>query len=123
MIELEFFDSSNRYGVIKATVHKTGKLGFSSGATKFLDLDNIRYFNIGLNKKDQEDDSLYLVPSEKQSEKSFKLVKAGDYYYLSIKDILRELKIDYKNESVIYDIDELDLSEQKLYKLTRRDKK
>lgn len=123
MIELDFFDSSSKYGVIKATVHKTGKLGFSSGASKFLDLENVEFFNIGLNKKDKEDENLYLVPINEETEKSFKVVKAGDYYYVSIKNILKELKIDYKQETVIYDIDELDIEDQKIFKLTRREKK
>ena len=123
MFELDFFDSSSKYGVIKATVHKTGKLGFSSGASKYMGLDNISFFNIGLNKSDEEDNNLYMVPIENESDKSFKLVKAGDYYYVFIKNILRELKIDYKNESVIYDIEEIEMKGNKIFKLTRRERK
>lgn len=123
MISLDFFDSSSKYGVVKATVHKTGKLGFSSGAAKLLDLENIRYFNIGKNKANSEDESLYLVPIEDESDKSFKVVKAGDYFYVFIKNIMREMKIDYKNESVIFDIEELSEFNLKYYKMTRRERK
>ncbi len=123
MIELDFFDSSSKYGVIKATVHKTGKLGFSSGASKFMNIENIKFFNIGLNKSDDNDKNLYLVAIENENEKSFKIVKAGDYYYVFIKNILRELKIDYKNESIIYDIEEIENKEQTIYKLIRRERK
>lgn len=123
MIDLDFFDSSSKYGVVKATVHKTGKLGFSSGAAKLLNLENVRYFNIGTNKSDPEDESLYLVPIEDESDKSFRVVKAGDYFYVFIKNILREMKIDYKNESVIYDIEELSEFNPKYYKMTRRVRK
>lgn len=123
MIELDFFESSSKYGVVKATVHKTGKLGFSTGASKFMELDKIKYFNIGTNKKDEEDNNLYLVPIEKETDKSFKVVKAGDYYYVAIKNILRDLKIDYKNETVIFDIDELEMKDNKIYKMTKRKRK
>jgi len=123
MIELDFFESSSKYGVVKATVHKTGKLGFSSGANKFMELDKIKYFNIGTNKNDKEDNNLYLVPIEKETDKSFKVVKAGDYYYITIKNILRDLKIDYKNETVIFDIDELEMKDNKIYKLNKRNRK
>lgn len=123
MIELDFFESSSKYGVVKATVHKTGKLGFSSGASKFMELDRIKYFNIGTNKNDEEDNNLYLVPIEKETDKSFKVVKAGAYYYITIKNILRDLKIDYKNETVIFDIDELEMKDNKIYKLTKRNRK
>ncbi|HET8886571.1 MAG TPA: hypothetical protein VFM70_09505 [Salinimicrobium sp.] len=123
MIELDFFDSSSKYGVIKATVHKTGKLGFSSGADKFMNLDKHSFFFIGTNKAEETDDSLYLVPIDDENDKSFKLVKAGEYYYIYIKNILRELKIDYKNESVIYDIEEMEQEGKTIFKLSRRDRK
>lgn len=123
MIDLEFFDSASSLGVVKATVHKTAKLGFSSGASKFMKLDEISYFNVGLNRANPEDESLYLVETKEQTGKSFKTVKAGDYYYIFIKNILMELRIDYKNENVIYDIEEVKNGELKVYKLTRRGKK
>lgn len=123
MIELDFFDSSSKFGIIKATVHKTGKLGFSSGASKFMDIENVNFFNIGLNKANADDKSLYLVSAKNETDKSFKVVKAGDYYYIFIKNILRELKVDYKNESVIYDIEEIANNGQQLFKLTRRERK
>lgn len=123
MLELEFFDSSSKYGVIKATVHKTGKLGFSSGASKYMNLENVSYLSIGLNKSDKEDDCLYLVQVKNETDKSFKIVKAGDYFYVFIKNILRDLNIDYKNESVIYDIEEIEQGEKKIYKLCRRKRK
>jgi hypothetical protein len=122
MIDLEFFDSASSLGVVKATVHKTGKLGFSSGASKFMKLDQVSFFNVGLNKASTEDKNLYLVPVYTQTGKSFKIVKAGDYYYINIKNILIELRIDYKNENVIYDIEEIINNKQKMYKLTRREK-
>jgi len=123
MLDLEFFDSSSKYGVIKATVHKTGKLGFSSGASKFMNLENVDYVNIGLNKGNPEDDCLYIVKVNVETDKSFKVVKAGDYFYVFIKNILREQSIDYKNESVIYDIEEIQQQENKIYKLCRRKRK
>lgn len=123
MIELEFFDSSSKYGVVKATVHKTGKLGFSSGASKLMNLESTRYFNIGTNKGDHNDTSLYLVKIDEETDKSFRVIKAGDYFYVFIKNIMRELKIDYKNESVIYDIEEIEDGVPVIYRLTRRERK
>ncbi|MEZ0006265.1 hypothetical protein ABH942_001628 [Flavobacterium sp. 28YEA47A] len=123
MIDLEFFDSSGNTGVIKATVHKTGKLGFNSGASKLLKLEAGKHFNIGFNKADANDTNLYLLPVNEPNEKSFKVIKAGEYYYIHIKNILRERKIDYKNESVSYEIDEIEQNGKLLYRLERRNKK
>ncbi|MEZ4778411.1 MAG: hypothetical protein R2786_03420 [Flavobacteriaceae bacterium] len=125
MIELDFFQPSDKYGVIKATVHKTGKLGFSSGADKLMELNSRTFFLVGNNKNDSQDDSLYLVPTEDDSDNSFKLSKAGDYYYINIKSVLRQLKINYKHESIIYDIEEIENEndDNVYYKLLRRDRK
>ncbi len=119
MLELNFFTSSDKYGVVKATVHRTGKLGFSSGATKYMKLDEKEYFLIGTSGNDN---SLYLVPTNNVDDNSFKLVKAGEYYYIFIKTVLLDLKLDYKNESIIYDISEEEYNEKKIFKLTRRKK-
>lgn len=119
MLELNFFTSSDKYGVVKATVHRTGKLGFSSGASKYMDLANQSYFLIG---KADSDNSLYLVPTITVTDNSFKLVKAGEYFYIYIKNVLLDLKIDYKNESIIYDISEDEYNGKRIFKLTRRKK-
>lgn len=118
---LEFFDSATTYGIIKATVHKTGKLGFSSGANKYMNLNDTVYFNIGTNKNDESDKSLYLVPVVSKCDKSFRVVRAGEYFYVFIKNILKELDMDYKNESIIYDIEKIGDGEKKYFKLERRD--
>lgn len=123
MIKLEFFDSAGSTGVIKATVHKTGKLGFNSAAAKLMKLEIGKSFNIGLNTADENDKNLYLVSTQSPSDKSFRVVKAGEYYYMHIKNVLRELAIDYKHESVIFEIDEISQGDEKYYRLERRAKK
>ena len=54
-IDLEFYSPKDNFGTVKATVHKTGKLGFSSGAAKMLELekkgnDILVYTNLFNNK-------------------------------------------------------------------------
>lgn len=122
-IDIELFDSDSKLGIIKATVHKTGKLGFSSGAAKLLDLEQRKFFQIGFNKSNNLDKSLYLFPALEDAQRVFKLIKAGEYYYLFIKSILHEKQIDYKNESVIYDIEKTTVNGRECYKLTRRQRK
>ena len=125
MIEFNFFDSSSKYGVVKATVHKTGKLGFSSGAIKYMKLDEINYFKIATNNSDSLDKALYLIPSnnDDNDDKLFKVVKAGDYFYVFIKNVLREMDLDYKNENIIYDIEKMENMGISFFKLERREKK
>jgi hypothetical protein len=120
-MEIKFFDSDDKYGVIKATIHKTGKLGFSSGAIKKLDIQNNRLFKIGRNSADPDDNCLYLVAVSDEDEQTYRATKAGDYYYIRINNILSEIGIDYKKEApIIFDIQEVNESGQLYYKLIRR---
>ena len=120
LFEIDFFEPEDDYGVVKAAVHKTGKLGFSSGAAKKIDFENNRYFKIGKNKADLEDKAIYMLNSGEIDKSAYKVSKAGDYYYLRIKNIIDSLGYDYINESVIFNIQEMEGDGDIYYKLIRR---
>lgn len=116
---IQFEDPSKSNGVIKATIHKTGKLGFSSSAHNFLSLGEESYFRIGFNDADPEDDNIYLVPS-KEDGQAFKAAKAGDYYYINLKHIFDKRGLDYQNETMIYDIKKQKSGDVDFFILTKR---
>jgi hypothetical protein len=121
---IEFFESEDGMGPAKATVHKSGKLGFSRAANKLIDFDANKFFKIGRKKAENGDksDILYLIPVAEKDEFAFTIIKAGGYYSLKTKRLLNQLGIDYRNEdsSVIFDIDEVRDKERTYFKLTAR---
>lgn len=100
---ISFEDPNKVGGSIKATIHKTGKLGFSSGAEDFLGINEESYFMVGFNNNDISDDNIYIVKSDNENN-AFKVSKAGMYYYINLKNVFDKRGIDYKNKSYIYDI-------------------
>ena len=123
---IEFFESGDKYGPVKATVQRTGRLGFSAGAIKLLNINTDSLFKIGKKKlegNETETQTLYLIPVEVEDEHTFKAVKAGVYYYLKIKRLLNQLNIDFRNENVIFDIDEVNENGKCFYKLHRKKKR
>ena len=122
-MRLRIFQPIESIGNIKATVQRSGKLGFSMGAIKVLELDKeeCRFFQIASNEDDEEDKSLYLIRTERDDKNAFQAKKAGTYYYLRIKHVLNKMDIDYQNESVIYDIIEKENDNQKYFQLRRRE--
>lgn len=126
-LEIDFFEPEDRLGPIKATVHKSGKLGFSIGASKLIDFEKNKLFKIG-RKKDTQDatnEILYLIPVDTEDDLTFKVMRAGAYYSIKIKRLLSQMNIDYRNETetVSYDIDEVKENDKKYFKLVRKKKR
>ena len=121
--DFEFFEPEDKFGTIKASVHKSGKLGFSAGAIKLIDFEKNKFFKIA--RKKDSPNVLFLFPIEAADEYTFKVSKAGDYYYLKIKRLLSQLNIDYRNEkeNLSYDIDEVKEEGKRYFKLVQRKKK
>ncbi len=121
-MNIVFFKPKKENESIKVTIQKTGKLGFSKGASKLLDLENNKYCKIGRLDKDIGNDILYMGVSKGEDEHAYKISKAGNYYYIKARLLLEELGIDYKNKSltVIYDISEEKIENLIYFKLIKR---
>lgn len=117
---ITFEDPNKVGGSIKATIHKTGKLGFSSGAEDFMKITDESYFKIGFNNSDS-DENIYIVLSETPNG-AFKVSKAGEYYYVNLKNVFDKRGIDYKNKSYIYDIRKENSEGAEFFILTKRKK-
>lgn len=122
VLDFILFEDPNKVGgSIKATIHKTGKLGFSSGAEDFMGIKEDCFFKVGFNNSDTIDDSIYMVKSEDENN-AFKISKAGMYYYINLKNVFDKRGIDYKNKSYIYDIKKENSEGTEFFILTKRKK-
>jgi len=106
---------------VKCAIHKTGKLGFSSAAISKLQLTTDKSVRIALNEEDETDDNLYMDIIEEENDNSFKISKAGEYYYVNTKALFDSLQIDYRNKRIIYDIIDFEYEGMKMYKLIKRE--
>lgn len=124
MVELEFFQAKEDAGGVKLTVQKTGRLGFSKGAARHLNLSTEKYCKFGQRKEDPNDEDFYMVITEHPDEHAFKISKAGPYFYIKGKQLLTDMGIDYQDDTqtIIFDIQEVD-GEQGIYRLKKRIRK
>ena len=120
-MKIKFFNPNSLDRNLKATVHKSGKLGFTVDAANKMLLKSNKSAGVGMNEDDITDTSLYLLVYDQHEDGAFKVAKAGDYYYLNLKSLFDTLKIDYKSQSVIFDISEEEIDGQRLFKLSRRE--
>lgn len=120
--DIEFLKPPNSTGNIKATIHISGKIGFSQSAIEEMGIDENSYIKIGVNKKDKGDVNLYVMVLNKQEEETLKVNKAGNYYYVNTKSLFDKLGIDYQKRKIIYDIIEFDYGGTNIFKFLRREK-
>lgn len=89
--------------IAKATVQRTGRLGFSQGAAKMLELgDNktvLLFSGDGRN--------LFLVVVDGPDDRGFQVRKIGEYFYIPTKVYYDQSGIDYVSNVVDYEITEL----------------
>lgn len=122
ILDFIVFEDPNKVGgSIKATIHKTGKLGFSAGAEDFMKIKDDSFFKVGFNNSSETDEKIYMVPSLTE-ESAFKVSKAGMYFYINLKNVFDKRGIDYKNKSYIYDIKKENSEETEFFILTKRKK-
>ena len=122
-MKLKFFKAEDTDRNAKATVHSTGKLGFSADAIEFLQLTEQKVIQFAQNEEDESDQNLYAVIFEAAQEGAFKISKAGDYFYVNTKNLFDTLGIDYKNTKVIFDMVKSEYEGQPIIKMLRRELK
>lgn len=121
-MKINYWKPTISTGIVKATIHQSGKLGFSKAAIERMTLNQNKYIMIGTNKESKEDKSIYLRFASESDENAVKVNKAGQYFYLNTKDFFNEIGVDYKKKSVIYDIVEIIDGNIKLFKLIPRER-
>jgi hypothetical protein len=110
--------SAEKYSVkLKATIHATGKLGFTEPTAKTMNMTNAGGIKFGRGA----DDNLYIVYCPVADEQCFKVQKAGLYYYVNAKLLFDDLGLDYKRNVIFFDLAKVK-GETNTYKITKRTK-
>lgn len=120
-MKIKYYKPRDTTGNIKCTIHKNGKLGFSRQAIKKLDINEKSYAKIGFNAENDNDKDIYLRIQDYKDEETFKINKAGNYYYVNTKFLFDDLNIDYIRKKVIFDIKEPETNGDGIYKLNKRE--
>lgn len=105
---------------LKATVHKSGKLGFADAAAKELGFASNAEPYVKFAVDEENPSILYLINVKEGDEDSFRVNKAGNYYYVNTRLMFDSLQIDYINETVIYDMIKVEGIENDVYRMNKR---
>lgn len=119
-MKLKFIKADDNERNIKATIHSTGKLGFSDEAAKSLSLTAEKTISFAQNEEDPNDENLYAIIHDGPQEGAFKIYKAGQYYSVSTKKMFDKMDVDYVKYRVIFDMIETEFEGQRIIKMKRR---
>lgn len=117
-MELKILSAQNFNVNLKCTIHASGKLGFTEATAKELELSE----NSGIKFAQDDEGSLYLINLKAPDKDSFKVNKAGAYYYVNAKILFDQLGYDYRNNTIIFDMTNIPELENNYYKLNERTK-
>ncbi len=118
---IKFFKSSELETNVKATIHSNGRLGFNSNAQKKLKLESFKFVMIGCDEDNESDELLYLMPTNEADSDGFSLAIAGGYYYANARPLFDKLGTNYEDKKVIYNISEISVDGQTVFKLKKRE--
>ena len=91
--------SAKEYNVkLKATIHSTGKLGFTEVTAKELKLTT----ESGVKFAMSEENELYLISCPARDEDAFKVLKAGDYFSVNANNIMFDMIKDIVDDMEVY---------------------
>ncbi len=120
-MKLKFIKPQEIDKKIKATIHDSGKLGFSSEAATKLNLAENKGMLIAINEDDERDKSLYVKLQKQVDNNSFGVNKARKYFYANTKNFFDNYGIEYKTKKIMYDIIEFDYEGELIFKFLKRE--
>ncbi len=105
------------------TIHKTGKLNFNISAIKTLNLKADAYIQLAYKDEDKNLENIYIVVNNERKDGTYKVNKAGKYFYINTQPFFDKIKLDYKKKTITYDISNHEENKVKMFKLEKRDER
>lgn len=105
---------------LKATVHKSGKLGFTNSAAQELGFFDKADPHVKFAIDEDNPSVLFLINMKEGDADSFRVNKAGKYYYVNTRLMFDSLQIDYVTETVMFDMIKVNDEEDGVYRMNKR---
>lgn len=118
MMELTILSAKEYVVKLKATIHSSGKLGFTETTAKELKLTK----QSGIKFANDNEKNLYLINCASYDEDSFRVLSTGNYFSVNAKVLFDNLGYDYKSKNIIFDIVKEKNEDMEVYKLLKREK-
>lgn len=119
---INFIKTSDFNVKLKATIHSSGRLGFTADTANNLALSDEVFVKFA--RDDENENELFMVIVTECDEDAFKVVRSGKYYYLATTAMFQSFGYDFKKYNIMFDMvrmkDYDEIVNGKVYKLNKR---
>lgn len=97
------FIKTSDYNVkLKATIHASGRLGFTADTATKLNLSEQTFIKFA--RDDESENDLYLVIVKEEDDDAFRVVRSGQYFYLPTTAMFQSFGYDFKKFNIMFDM-------------------
>lgn len=98
----QIFDAKELTQKLKATVQRTGKLGFTSETLAVLNIKQGTHVRIAEDTESKR--VLWLGVLQEPADNAFPVNKAGDYYYVNTTKLFEKIGLDFRKKNCMFDM-------------------
>ena len=98
----QIFDAKELTQKLKATVQRTGKLGFTSETLAALNIQQGTHVRIAEDTESKR--VLWLGVLQEPADNAFPVNKAGDYYYVNTTKLFEKIGLDFRKKNCMFDM-------------------
>lgn len=98
----QIFDAKELTQKLKATVQRTGKLGFTSETLAALNIKQGTHVRIAEDTESKR--ILWLGVMQEPADNAFPVNKAGDYYYVNTTKLFEKIGLDFRKKNCMFDM-------------------
>lgn len=107
---------------LKATIHSSGRLGFTADTADKLNLSNGGFVKFA--RDDENENELFMIFVSEEDDDTFRVTRSGKYYYLPTTTMFQSFGYDFKKYNIMFDLvrmsDYDEIVNGKVYKLNKR---
>lgn len=125
-MKLQLFNAAEFGKPLKVTIQSTGRLGFTDLTAHKLELDTDTYVRFYIDEDNVDRPIVEFIRMEDHS--GYRVMKSGQYFYLSTSAFFQRLGFDYNSGTIICDLHDdaearAELHNDMVYRLVRRPEK
>ena len=93
--------------IYKASVHKTGRIGFTVDSAKNFNIDISKSLILAINSDDNKNDCIYGILSKIDDTNGYKIQKAGKYHSVNATEFFDAIFYMYEDGSISFLLSEI----------------